>query len=1123
MRKGLLFIGTLILIAIVISACGDDKSPVTSTNHAPGQPILDGPSGSPPSGSTGITLTPTLKWTCTDSDGDVLTYTVSFGTASTPPVVSTDQSSSSYSPSPLTYSTTYYWSVSAKDPAGASTSSPVWSFTTIASPNEFITTSTAPTGPATGFVSQSLSYTAIGASSSFGDDLEYKFDWGGGNFSDWGTATALNSWDAPGTYGIKVQARCIQHPEIISEWSDASSVVISEIVPETISTPDAPDGPATGIVDQNLAYDGKGAVSSDNHDLEYRFDWGDGSSLSDWSAIAISHSWAEGEYQIMTQARCTVHNDIESGWSSETTVTITAFALETISPPGSISGLGAGEVGESISFACAEAISNKGHTVYYRWDFGDGNPTTWSSLRSRSHAWATAGTYEVKARARCNDHRTIISDWSETKTVTITPALTEIVTPPDAPGAPESGFTGEGLAITVSGATSSYGHAVRYRISFGDGDTTSGWYDLPNGIQHIYETVGTYEITAQARCYNHPSIESEWSEATSIVIVRPPEALAYNTGLVYGDVTEGQINESYEYSVSHSSVTTWGDPMEGQYDWGDGDTTAWLPYADIVQSHTWTEPGTYNVTYKARCTLHHDFMINSGPLVVTLLAVATETVATPRYINWQDAQDRPMLDTETMYYAYGGLSSLGHDTEDRIAWGDGDTTGWVAASTQIFKTWNVLGTFLLTRQSRCIAHPDVISEWSEQSYIITGPESVSTPDAPPGPATATKGSAVRFLGTGAESSWHSYSWLSYRFAWGDGDTTAWRDRLDTLVGHNYSSVGEYEVTVQAKCVWPGHTNPISEWSLPSVINILESITFNESVSGPTDGPINKSLTFELNFSATSSEGHDMEYRFAFGDSDTSLWAAELTASHAYTIAGSYLVKAQARCATHHEAMTEWPTTNLHRVDITDDPETVTMPRVSVGLQTTIGDSTGMRFEKSVSNYGDSLEFQIDYGDGSGLSEWFPSAYDKYRGEWDMVPEWTYHTYTAVGSYGVRGRARCVEHPTVISEWSEVTFRQTAVILESISMPAVTGPETGVVGENMTFTTTGSISSEGHDVEYIWSYRGPENQYTDYTTSLTDTKVFSLPGEYYVWLSARCVTHEDAESLWSEKFYFTITE
>ncbi len=1026
MRRFILFVLTLILISFVFTNCGGDDNPTTSTNKVPGELTLNSQAGTPINGATGVFLTPTLSWLCTDPDGDVLTFTVSFGTSTPPPVVSTDQSLSTYSPSSLANSTKYYWSITAKDPSGATSSSVVWNFTTLNSSVETINTPAVPSGPATGYENQDLSYSAHGSISSTGDGVEYRFDWGDSSFSDWSTTAIQKSWLVAGTYQVKTQARCVDHLTIVSEWSLATTVTITEFVLETVSTPDVPGGPISGEENQSLTFTSSGAVSSYGDDIQYRFDWGDGI-ISSWYNYGVSPS----------------------------------------------------------------------------------------------HSWSTTGTYIIKTQARCISHTTIESDWSADKTVTISVAGAETVSPPNAPTFPDSTEIGFATVFTVTGSISSDGHPVQYQMDFGDGTLT--WFAYNTTIFHVYDSIGTYVVKAMARCNTHNDIISDWSEGVSVVIVNPPEALSYNTKLVYGDVVDGSIGELYEYSVAHSSATNLGDAMEGQYNWGDGTTSAWVQVADRIQSHAWTAEGTYGITYTGRCTVHNEFTFTTDTLWVTMVTQATETVAIPPYINWQDAQDHPMLDTETIYYAYGGLSSLGHDTEDRISWGDGDTTGWFAANAQILKTWTELGTFSMTRQSRCIAHPDITSEWSEISYIITGPETVSTPDAPPGPATATMGSAVYFLGTGAASSWHSNSWLSYRFAWGDGDTTVWRDRLDTLVGHNYSTVGEYEVTAQAKCVWPGHTNPISEWSLPSGISILESITMNSNVNGPVDGPINRSLTFELSSPATSSEGHGIEYRFAFGDSDTSLWAVELTASHTYTIAGTYSVKAQARCATHTDAMTEWPTTYFHWIDITDDPETVSIPQVTVGLQTTIGDSTYIELTKSSSNYGDSLEYQIDYGDGT-FSEWFPTEYNSYYDRWEMVPEYVHHTYTAVGSYEVRGQARCVEHPTVISGWSAPTLWSTAEILEAVSMPATpTGPITGIIGENMTFTTTGATSSEGHQLEYQWSYRGPENQYTDYTTSLTDTKVFSLAGDYYVYILVRCVDHPDAQNGWSEKFYFTITQ
>jgi hypothetical protein len=86
---------------------------------------------SPANGATGVGLTPTLSWTGGDPDvGDTVTYDVYFGTAASPPLVSSNQAATTYSPGTLSASTLYYWRIVARDNLGATTSGPTWSFTT---------------------------------------------------------------------------------------------------------------------------------------------------------------------------------------------------------------------------------------------------------------------------------------------------------------------------------------------------------------------------------------------------------------------------------------------------------------------------------------------------------------------------------------------------------------------------------------------------------------------------------------------------------------------------------------------------------------------------------------------------------------------------------------------------------------------------------------------------------------------------------------------------------------------------------------------------------------------------------------------------------------------------------
>ena len=50
---------------------------------------------------------------------------------------------------------------------------------------ETVSTPNVPAGPTTGEEGQSLRYSGSGAESSYGDDIQYRFDWGNDNYSNW--------------------------------------------------------------------------------------------------------------------------------------------------------------------------------------------------------------------------------------------------------------------------------------------------------------------------------------------------------------------------------------------------------------------------------------------------------------------------------------------------------------------------------------------------------------------------------------------------------------------------------------------------------------------------------------------------------------------------------------------------------------------------------------------------------------------------------------------------------------------------------------------------------------------------------------------------------------------------
>jgi hypothetical protein len=168
-------------------------------------------------------------------------------------------------------------------------------------------------------VGENITLTTGDAESSLGHDTEYKFAWGDGQTSSWGSNSRQYIYSTAGVFQIRAQARCKNHTTIVSDWSSSKTVTISA---ESVSSPNIPLGPSTGVVDENLTFFSEGAESNLGHDLHFQFVWGDGKQ-SDWGDNTQQYSYSRiGNYKIRTRARCSIHPDVVSGWSDEATVLI---------------------------------------------------------------------------------------------------------------------------------------------------------------------------------------------------------------------------------------------------------------------------------------------------------------------------------------------------------------------------------------------------------------------------------------------------------------------------------------------------------------------------------------------------------------------------------------------------------------------------------------------------------------------------------------------------------------------------------------------------------------------------------------------------------------------------------
>jgi len=180
---------------------------------------------------------------------------------------------------------------------------------TIATGNRPPQAPTIPQGPDSAYVGQTVEF----STSSYdpdGDELEFMFDWGDGNQSDWGAASQTWIYEEEGAFSVKARAR--DDKGKTSQWSPPASIGIEE--PNSPPTrPERPSGPSSGLVNTEYRFT-TNATDPDGDDIWFLFDWGDGAD-SGWGSAAASHAYKRtGTYEICVLAED--EHGAQSNWSS---------------------------------------------------------------------------------------------------------------------------------------------------------------------------------------------------------------------------------------------------------------------------------------------------------------------------------------------------------------------------------------------------------------------------------------------------------------------------------------------------------------------------------------------------------------------------------------------------------------------------------------------------------------------------------------------------------------------------------------------------------------------------------------------------------------------------------------
>ncbi|UCE05035.1 MAG: InlB B-repeat-containing protein, partial [bacterium] len=490
------------------------------------------------------------------------------------------------------------------------------------------------TGPTFGKVGQILSFVTGGSTSNLGHSLEYRFDWGDGNISNWGSASQNYTFNNVGNYQVKAQARCKIHTNILSGWSFPLAVSISgHVLNITINPPGA--GDVTRNPNKTQYNNNESVQLTPNPSTNYAF--------SHWEEDLSGNS-----------------NPVTVTMNSDKNITAVFVKVdETITTPNKPTGSTIGKVGQILSFSTGGSTSNLGHSVEYRFDWGNQNISNWGSA-SQAHTYNNVENYQVKAQARCQTDTNIISDWSSPLTISIsghslniiinptgsgtvtrnpdkveynhnevvqlTPnafsnyafsywegdlsgrnnpttitmnndknvaavfvEVNETINTPNQPTGLTTGKVGQILSFSTGGSTSNLGHAVEYRFEWGDGNS-SDWGSTSQS--HTYDIVDIYQVKAQARCQTHRNIESDLSSPLTVSISGHTLIITISpsgSGSVTTDSNKTQYNHNENVQLTAS-------PSSGyRFDHWDGDLSDISNPANLIMNRDKNVTAVFNL------------------------------------------------------------------------------------------------------------------------------------------------------------------------------------------------------------------------------------------------------------------------------------------------------------------------------------------------------------------------------------------------------------------------------------------------------------------------------------------------------------------------------------------------
>jgi large repetitive protein len=379
------------------------------------------------------------------------------------------------------------------------------------------------------------------------DNLHYSWNFGDGQTGDGVRVT--HTYKNGGAYRVRLT--------VSDDSGQISNSAIKDISVKINQPPAAEAGAnVTGAPGEELTFDASQSNDADGRLVKYAWNFGDGQT---GDGVRVTHSYKKpGIYRVRLQVDDNSDTPCRSAFDRLDVFINAAPKIE----------IGKDRIGsprETIFLDGGNGYDSDGEISEYIWDLGDGNTKTGEKI---SHAYEKPGTYNVVLTVRDDSGARNNSAVDRLK-----------VTINDRPIAKAGDYkkVAVGQTVRFDGAQSydTDGSIEYYHWDLGDGTRKQGRI-----ISHSYAEPGSYTVQLTVRDDSRTT-SAESKDSLKIDVNFPPEAVA-----------------GEDIVVTSSSVTLDGSKSSDQddgiaayaWDFGDGGKSA-----EASPTHTYTEPGTYNV------------------------------------------------------------------------------------------------------------------------------------------------------------------------------------------------------------------------------------------------------------------------------------------------------------------------------------------------------------------------------------------------------------------------------------------------------------------------------------------------------------------------------------------------